>query len=224
MRTINLLTGGTAVGLLGVAGILLLPTAVSSAPPPPPDKLSLTGHIRDFPPNSAHIDFQVNPSATPGARSCKNIQTTLDSEFKPVFIGNGKRINQEWRDSSNRKIAWCQPLISAPANMKDNVGSTNSNDNGGIHNATSFAQWFRDVPGVNMSRLWTINLNRQSDGSYLYDTNNFNPVDFQLFGNGFDEHNFYFTYEIICEFTAGPGLWLEFKGDDDFWLFLVGPG
>lgn len=232
MRATNLITGGTIVGALGMAGVLLAPVLVQPAKAASdetselPQRISLTGHIRDFPPNNHHVDFQVNPSATPGARSACNIRMTLDDDRKPVFLGNGKRITQEWRDKQASIIAWCQPPIPAPANEKDNPGSFAGNlvDNGGISSASSFEQWFRDVPGVNMSRLWTVNLDRQGDGTYVYDNNNFNPIDHQLFGNGNDEQNFYFTYEIVCTFTAAPDQFLEFKGDDDFWAFIVGPG
>jgi fibro-slime domain-containing protein len=45
-----------------------------------------------------------------------------------------------------------------------------------------------------------------------------------LFGNGFSEQNFYFTYEIVATFTAAPGQFIEFKGSDDCWIFIQGPG
>lgn len=226
-NTTSILTGGSVLGLLGVTGILLTTTDQTQArPSSTPDTISLTGKIRDFPPHDLHADFQVNPSATPGARSACNIAGYLDSENKPQYVGPGKRVNQEWTDSAGRKVAWCQ--VQYDSMDGDDTGSwtngQNGIDSGGIKNADSFAQWYRDVPGVNMSRLWTINLTKDGDGNYVYDTANFNPIDHQLFGNGFSEQNFYFTYEIVATFTAAAGQFIEFKGSDDCWIFIQGPG
>jgi len=191
------------------------PEPTSESVEPADNYFELLGVVRDFPPESGHPDFKVNPSATPGARSAKNIALMLDADKKPVYVGGGRRINQEWRDAAGNKISWC-----APAAPGDNTGSFSSSDNGGITNATTFAQWFRDVPGVNMSRAWSIRLERQSNGVFEYDVSDFHPVDNQLLGNGPDEHNFYFTYEIDCTFVAQPGQFVTFTGDDDCWIFV----
>ncbi len=203
-------------GTLALITCAACPVAAAAAEQTTPSQtLELLGVIRDFPPNSAHPDFLVNPSATPGARSSRNIGLTLDADYKPVYVGGGKRVNQEYRDAQNNKIAWCAPP--APG---DTAGSFSSDDNGGIVSQATFSQWFRDVPGVNLSRPWSITLTRDSSGVYEYDTTNFHPIDNQLLGNGPDEHNFYFTYEIAASFTAAPGQFVNFTGDDDCWIFI----
>jgi fibro-slime domain-containing protein len=199
----------TLVGLTAVLAI------GASSQAQQPEYVDLLGIIRDFPPESAHVDFLVNPPATPGARSACNIALNLDVDKKPVYIGNGERVNSEYRDAANNKIAWC-----APPAAGDHTGNLSGNDNGGINSATSFSEWWRDVPGVNMSRPWTIRLTREPSGDYVYDTSDFHPIDYQLMGNGPDEHNFYFTYEIACTFTAAPGQHVIFTGDDDCWIFV----
>lgn len=194
-------------------GACALALAGSGNATSPPAYIELLGIIRDFPPESHHPDFLVNPSNT--GRSAKNIALLLDADKKPAYVGGGKRVNTEFRDAAGNKIAWCAPLAAG-----DQAGNFSSHDNGGIQSATTFAQWFRDVLGVNMSRSWSIRLDRQSDGMYVFDTANFNPIDYQLLGNGPDEHNFYFTYEIVCSFTSAPGQFISFTGDDDCWIFV----
>ena len=56
-----------------------------------------------------------------------------------------------------------------------------------------------------MSRAWSIRLERESSGAFVFNTHDFHPIDYQLLGNGPDEHNFYFTFEIDCTFEAQPG-------------------
>lgn len=191
------------------------PGPIESAADPAANYFDLLGVVRDFPPESEHPDFKINPSATPGARSAKNIAWTLDADKKPVYVGSGRRVANEWRDATDNKIAWC-----APAATGDHMGTFGGGDNGGITNATTFSQWFRDIPGVNMSRAWSIRLERDDKGVFVYDTNDFHPIDNQLLGNGPDEHNFYFTFEIDCTFVAEPGQFITFTGDDDCWIFV----
>jgi fibro-slime domain-containing protein len=230
----GIVIGTSAAGLVGAGALALVlgrtNLATGSSNDPPEPTLALTGTIRDFPPNSGHPDFLVNPSATPGARSAQNIELNLDGDGKPMYRGGGRRVTKEWEDNgpnrdgnNRRKIAWCAPPL-----PDDRTGTFGNPDNGGITSRNTFAQWFRDVPGVNMSRLWTITLQWGNDPAfgncYAFDTNDFHPIDRQLLGNGPDEHNFYFTYEIVCTFKydAAARQFLWFKGDDDTWVFING--
>ena len=94
-----------------------------------------------------------------------------------------------------------------------------------MQSASSFAQWFKDVPGVNASVPFTITLdNEQSEpgGVYTYQNNAFWPIDGQLFGNQGLNKNFHFTYEIKTKFTYSPGQEFTFIGDDDVWVYVNG--
>ena len=96
---------------------------------------------------------------------------------------------------------------------------------GGVTDASSFASWYHDTPGVNLSTSYTVTLTETfpASGIYTYSTGAFFPIDGMLFGNydGFG-NNFHFTYQITGTFsyTAGAAQVFSFAGDDDVWVFL----
>ncbi len=104
----------------------------------------------------------------------------------------------------------------------------------GFTTAENFDQWYRDVPGVNLSTLITLTLPLQADGTYVYDDKDdpvygnggFFPIDGQVYGNSAanPSHNFHFTTELHAQFTydAAGGQIFKFTGDDDIWVFING--
>jgi fibro-slime domain-containing protein len=102
---------------------------------------------------------------------------------------------------------------------------------------SSFAEWYRDVPGVNVTVSGLLLLPRLAGGSYVFDSGGagFYPID----GRGWiaaparetvatadpvvndgRPHNFGFTTEIRYFFQYRGGEALAFSGDDDVWIFL----
>jgi fibro-slime domain-containing protein len=84
----------------------------------------------------------------------------------------------------------------------------------------NFDQWYRNVPGINESKEYSIELTRQSDDTYKYQNNQFFPINGELLGNFKDSKNYHFTYEIHTKFTYVGGETFTFSGDDDVWVYI----
>lgn len=89
-----------------------------------------------------------------------------------------------------------------------------------VSGATSFDQWYRDVPGVNMTFQHPLTLVEGPVGTFTFDDQTFFPIDGQGFGDEGNPHNFHFTSEIHGTFTYRGGESFQFVGDDDLWLFV----
>ncbi len=239
MNTNRLATASCALGMLAYAGAMSLISADKAAatePEGPPATLELVGVVRDFREHSAaqggHPDFEVRPDH--GFKHyVGNIATSMSPGGKPVFTGGGHRVMTEWKDAQGRPI--CYHVADAYPQDGDVPGVLGALDSGGIQSADSFDQWYRDVPGMNMSDLLTITLVRQDDGTYVFDDaldplygalGGFFPIEDQLFGNpgGSPDRNFHFTYELHGTFMydSAANQIFKFIGDDDVWVFING--
>ena len=98
-----------------------------------------------------------------------------------------------------------------------------SNDT--IESADSLAQWYSDVPGINLSVPLAITLENDQEepgGVYTYVNNAFWPIDVQLFSNEELSKNFHFTFELHTQFSYTPDQSFTFRGDDKVWVYVAG--
>jgi fibro-slime domain-containing protein len=89
-----------------------------------------------------------------------------------------------------------------------------------VSGPTSYAQWYRDTPGVNMTFHQVLTLTENPPGTFGYSNQAFFPLDGMGFPETFDGHNFHFTTEIHASFVYRGGEKFSFTGDDDVWVFV----
>jgi fibro-slime domain-containing protein len=222
-----------------VLGALVLAGAGSPASDPYqslPATIQVNGFCRDFRwpnQNNGHVDFEWTP--TQGfAHYAGEVADNLDSDGKPVFLSTGRKVNTEARDSLGRNI---MPVAKSyiASRSGDQAGSVSASFGGSTHTAAAFSQWFRDVPGTNLSMMIPLTLVRQP-GTNTYTFNDrsdahytslggFFPINGQLYGNSPSQSkNFGFTFELSTNFVfqRNTGQVFTFTGDDDVFVFIDG--
>lgn len=156
--------------------------------------------FRDF--NDAHPDFEMDFSGDVVRRQLLSPQLAVGD--KPTFLSS---IGCPWdRNSPTACDNWDvdRPVITS---------------------AATFDQWYRDVPGVNMTFEVPLTLTETQTGSgvYVYSSNDFFPLG-PTDGFGITPpnqgKNFLFTTEIHLNFIYTPGARFTFRGDDDLWIFI----
>jgi fibro-slime domain-containing protein len=220
----TLIPAGSAEGVRGTDPYAHLPASIQ-----------LTGVLRDFNASNVsggHPDFQRQPTGGFG-HYVGQAADNLDADGKPVMASTGKKVSTQARDSAGRnRMPVSKTYLSSRSG--DVAGSMATSNGGATTTASNFAQWFRDVNNVNVSRTVPITLVRQAN-SNVYTFNDrsdpaysgmggFFPIDGQLLGNGGNNHNFHFTYELETNFVyrQGTGQTFTFTGDDDVFVFIDG--
>jgi fibro-slime domain-containing protein len=94
-----------------------------------------------------------------------------------------------------------------------------------IHSTTTgenFDQWYRDVPGINLTTRIDLQLtpSPRRSGFFSFADTDFFPIDGELYGNEGNAHNYHFTLETHASFRYVGGEVFSFTGDDDMWVFV----
>ncbi len=230
-----LLLGGAASGSVGVGGGSG-EGASGLGSVTIPDQIVLTGVVRDF--RASHPDFQRMSrnaaGSTAGGLYARMVQDELGPDGKPVFRSKGYRVTNQWRNAAGRSILpFAQDKAYYDVLPGDSLGSTEPLGDA-VESAESFHQWYRDVPGVNLSKQVSITLLRDPQtGNYVFDDRTdptysrlggFFPINDDLYGNYENNRNYHFTFELDTTFTyhAGQNQVFTFDGDDDVWVFIDG--
>lgn len=97
-----------------------------------------------------------------------------------------------------------------------------SGGTGTVTGPETFAQWYHDVPGVNLTLPYEIPMEASTSRKGIYEFNslNFFPIDGGGFGNEDELHNFDFTLATKFTFLYKGGEMFRFDGDDDLWVFI----
>jgi fibro-slime domain-containing protein len=209
------------------------------------DKLTVPIVYRDF--TFKHPQFEVTPAndrRQPGIAKA-NIGVNGKPVYNPDYVGTGAA------GALTRASTMDGPaMMTSGTQMTDASGTTfYSKDSNGTASLTAaqiadnFAQWYTDDPNstgdpvkdattAGITRITvqdTLALNKVGTGTYGYYSAAFFPIDKKGFGNikysGIDPpegHNFSFTSEAHYWFQYNGGEKLEFRGDDDVWVFVNG--
>jgi fibro-slime domain-containing protein len=156
----------------------------------------------------------------------------LTGSSNPQFTTAGRKVIHESTDSQGRAIA---PHLANEA-LGDTPADIGSESRGGVESESSFAGWFADEMGTNLSTQVEIAFLPIGDGVYVFDTEEdaffaerggFFPIDNMLYGNertGGGRHNYNFSFELHADFTyrAQEDQFVEVDGNSEIWVYIDG--
>jgi fibro-slime domain-containing protein len=163
------------------------------------------------------LSFELGPPGDAGV--CQRDLRVVVRDFR-----SGEKDGQPKHPDFEGKVAIDPGIVAAtlgadqkPVYAGGTQGTTTTKEN--------FDQWYRDVPGINMTFEKTIPLTPDlaRPGVWVFDSDAFYPLgNDEGWGNQYLDHNQDFTTEIHVSFPYKGGETFTFRGDDDLFLFVNG--
>jgi fibro-slime domain-containing protein len=160
----------------------------------------------------------------PGTQTCANNQwqsCTAPLPKQPKLTATIRDFHITFPDMNHDGIDETG-IVAATLGPDDKPVYAHTGPTATVSGPDTFAEWYRDVPGVNTSTLLDIPLAAVDAAKrvYSYTNTSFFPIDNQLFGNEGQPHNYAFTAEIATRFVYRGGETFTFSGDDDVFVFI----
>jgi fibro-slime domain-containing protein len=115
-----------------------------------------------------------------------------------------------------------QPLYACGNLVSDTPGSYSGAHNGAVSSLNTFRQWFRNVPGVNVSEVQRLHMDGDGSGNFETTHDDFNIADGRLMSSGTTDKNKYFTYEMVAvgQYNMCGEQFFEFAGAGDVYVMI----
>jgi fibro-slime domain-containing protein len=162
-----------------------------------------TGNTGNVTPGSIKAIIRDFSKTFPDMEPCANVAGKTCNSTDPGIAGN--ELDAEFR-----------PVYAGPANGTVTTAGNDPKCGG----KPCFHWWYRDAEQYNKRTEIELKFEDQGNSLYVFDNQEFFPIDNVLVGNEGLPHNYYFTFEILTQFTYVPGQTFTFIGDDDVFVFI----